>query len=660
MESSSRSLLFEGPQQVPHRNLHKYYLEVIAMFKGKSLFVTVFLFALMLSPLSQANATKGKTPAAPAAIAKIDVGLYQIEWHPLVDYAQIVLTISGPENFSSNEAFVGSEIPSLTYYDASKGSLLPDGLYTYELVVLPLLEDDVIKTLESLSDSPDREAVVQELKQAGLIPDSVVGQSGSFTLKDGVALVAVAAEGKVAEGQDTDDPSAAKHFIGVGGNNSIDGSLSVGFDSVAEEAFGFDTLRLKENNLRLDFQDTSNTARFPPNDWRIIINDSSNGGASHFTVEDRSAGNNVFRIFAGARNNALVVDSQGDLGLGTTTPAVDIDIKTGNTPTVRLQQDGTAGFTPQTWDMAGNETNWFLRDATNGSTLPIRVRPGADSNSLYIDTDNEIGLGTASPQAQLHVRHDDDTVGDAQFRVENTDGSDDTDNVVILNNGDVGIGTISPETRLHIFDGESGQSPNSTNGICLEDGGDQFIHFLSSGAANQFINFGDPGAANRGYIRYDHSTDKLHLRAASNTNNMVLTGTRVGIGLDNPSTIIEVAGGANCDGTSWNNVSSRESKKNIESLTERDLEGLFEVLDEVEIVQFQYNQESDDASRRVGMIAEDMPDPLASEDHKHLDLGRHVGFLMGVVKAMNEDRKEMAAEISQLRRDIENLSDSEK
>lgn len=181
------------------------------------------------------------------------------------------------------------------------------------------------------------------------------------------------------------------------GSGSIDGSLCVGNDCVSVEAFGFDTVRLKENNLRLDFQDTSATASFPPNDWRIIINDSANGGASHFSVEDRSAGNQVFRVFAGARNNALVVDSQGDLGLGTSTPAVDIDIKTGNTPTVRLQQDGTSGFTPQTWDMAGNETNFFIRDVTGGSLLPFRIRPGANTNSIFIDSDGDVGIGTASP-----------------------------------------------------------------------------------------------------------------------------------------------------------------------------------------------------------------------------------------------------------------------
>ena len=72
----------------------------------------------------------------------------------------------------------------------------------------------------------------------------------------------------------------------------------------------------------------------------------------------------------------------GCLGFGTSTPVADLHIKSGNTPTLRLEQDGSPGFTPQTWDVAGNEANYFIRDATNGSTLPFRIRPGAPTSAI--------------------------------------------------------------------------------------------------------------------------------------------------------------------------------------------------------------------------------------------------------------------------------------
>lgn len=46
----------------------------------------------------------------------------------------------------------------------------------------------------------------------------------------------------------------------------VDGSIRDGFDWFNGESFGFDPLRLEENNLRIRLQDTANSASFPPND----------------------------------------------------------------------------------------------------------------------------------------------------------------------------------------------------------------------------------------------------------------------------------------------------------------------------------------------------------------------------------------------------------
>jgi len=98
------------------------------------------------------------------------------------------------------------------------------------------------------------------------------------------------------------------------------------------------------------------------------------------------------------------VDDGGRIGNRTSTPSVEIHTIDGDTPTLRLQQDGSSGFAPQTWDVAGNETNFFIRDVTNGSTLPFRIRPTAPTRSIYVDVDGDVGMGTSSPEADgLHV-----------------------------------------------------------------------------------------------------------------------------------------------------------------------------------------------------------------------------------------------------------------
>ena len=184
----------------------------------------------------------------------------------------------------------------------------------------------------------------------------------------------------------------------------VGGSACIGQDCVNGESFGFDTIRIKENNLRIKAQDTSSSASFPTNDWQITFNDTSNGGANKFSIDDIDGGRTPFTIEAGAPSHSLYVDDGGRLGFGTATPVVDLHVKSGNTPTLRLEQDGTSGFTPQTWDVAGNEANFFVRDATNGSTLPFKIFPGAPTNALTIEASTgDIGVGTASPTAPLHV-----------------------------------------------------------------------------------------------------------------------------------------------------------------------------------------------------------------------------------------------------------------
>jgi hypothetical protein len=44
---------------------------------------------------------------------------------------------------------------------------------------------------------------------------------------------------------------------------------------------------------------------------------------------------------------------------------------------MRLEQDDSSGFGAQSWDMAGNEANFFICDVTNGNTLPFTIEPGS-------------------------------------------------------------------------------------------------------------------------------------------------------------------------------------------------------------------------------------------------------------------------------------------
>jgi hypothetical protein len=170
----------------------------------------------------------------------------------------------------------------------------------------------------------------------------------------------------------------------------------------------------------------------------------------------------------------LYVEEYGRIGFGTNSPGVELHIVDGNTPTVRLDQDGSEGWGTQVWDVAGNEANFFIRDNTNGGKLLFRIQPGAPSDSLTIDNRGNVGLGRWKAEANLHI-YDDDSAPTIRFDtstyVWNVTGSGtsfilkdgtadkipfqvaagaETDSLVISTDGNVGIGTQAPQAALHV------------------------------------------------------------------------------------------------------------------------------------------------------------------------------------------------------------------
>lgn len=230
----------------------------------------------------------------------------------------------------------------------------------------------------------------------GIQGPSIEPKSGSFHLSDGQFLQSDTASEPMSV---QDDGSRDQVF---NDDLIVTGDLCVGVDCASGESFGFDTIRLKTNNLRIGFEDTS-VSPHPANDWELTANDSTSGGANRFSIRDVTGASDPFTVAAGAPNNSLYVASTGRIGLRTAAPVLDLHIATGNTPAMRVEQTTAGGFTAQTWDIGANESNFFIRDVTGGSRLPFRIRPGAPMSSIDIAADGDVGIGTASPQAKLHV-----------------------------------------------------------------------------------------------------------------------------------------------------------------------------------------------------------------------------------------------------------------
>ncbi len=385
----------------------------------------------------------------------------------------------------------------------------------------------------------------------------------------------------------------------------VTGSECIGFDCVNGESFGFDTLRLKENNLRIHFNDTSNSASFPSNDWRIVINDTANGGANYFRIEDSSNNKNPFTVEAGAPSHSLYVEDSGQVGFGTSTPVTDLHVVSGNTPTLRLQQDGSSGFAAQTWDVASNEANFFIRDVTNGSALSFRIRPGAPQSSLDIASDGDIGVGTDSPDADLHV------VGST-----------------LISDSDYGAATYAP---LHV------KRSDGTTKLVLEEASTTNLARILA----ELTNNGDP------YINLENTAGTYIWMLGTNTDDFVITTWGNGA---NKQFRFAQNGDLTISG-SLNPSSDRNVKENIEEVS---VDSILNRIETLPLYKWNYIASEND-TKHFGAMAQDFYHNFQiGIDDKHISPNDAAFIAIAGVQALKKELDQKEKEIKRLNKVIAN------
>ena len=339
-------------------------------------------------------------------LASVTRGTRGIQFRPKVISSAMVLSVSKPDGTVFQQTFEGSATP---YFEIGGDSV--DGSYTYELRSIPGLNRE---SRGEIAEKKTRFGLQTRGSEEESREQKDNVQTGYFQVRGGRIVT-----GGDVEPTNTSPDSFTVQDVLHYDDVIITGSLAVGFDSVNGESFGYDTIRLKENNLRLHFMDTS-IGTFPTTDWRILINDTTSGGANYFSIQDSTAGWRPFTIEAGAPANSLYVEDYGRVGLGTSVPYVELHIADGDSPTVRLDQDGSSGWTAQRWDLCGNETNFFIRDVTNGSKLCFRIQPNTPSNTLCMRSTGRVGIGTWSPESSLEIE---DTGENVILILDRTDGA---------------------------------------------------------------------------------------------------------------------------------------------------------------------------------------------------------------------------------------------
>jgi len=611
------------------------------------------------------------TPTARAAapLATVSVSPLGLEWQPSGDYEKFTLTVSGPGGVTlRREIQSGAALAFEPFGD--DGKPLPDGTYSYELTATPRLDPGTRQALAAAHRAGD-EAAIAKMQAAGKLPRGPLAQSGFFTIHNGALLSPDAKEERPAAPRPTKAlTTLVLKDVVTPDNAIIQGSLCAGLDCVNNESFGLDTLRLKEANTRIKFDDTSTGTGFPNHDWQLTANDSASGGANKFSIEDITASTVPVTVTGSAPTNSIFVDSTGRVGFRTSTPVLDLHVNTSNTPALRLEQNNSGGFTAQTWDIAGNEANFFVRDVTGGSKLPFRIRPGAPTSSIDISASGNVGIGTASPSQKLDVEcttpsdscalvRNSSATGFSGFSLADQSGTVSfffgTDNansntrinsinnfpIVILTNsterlridsaGKVGIGTASPANKLHVVCSGAGETcAKIENSSATGFSGFEFTNAAGATIAN---------------ISHDNSGGAFRLNAISNVPIVILTNSVERVRFPAPGgNFITAANGAFLSaGGAWTNASSRTLKQDIHGL---DAKAALDTLKNLDPVEFAYK--ADPSEHHLGFIAEDVPALVAENNRKGLSSMDIVAVLTKVVQEQQKTIEKLSARLTEL------------
>ena len=338
-----------------------------------------------------------------------------------------------------------------------------------------------------------------------------------------------------------------------------DGAVTLCFDGngkLATTSTGVDVTGV----LAVNSGTTDTAATFTSSDTAVAVNfvasDNSMQIATSSTdgiIKNNGAGS--FRFFNNG-SEAARINSSGLVGIGLTSPSSPLTIKSSATHSgggLRIIQDSGTNLVASLFGGVNSGTRFGRLELSETSGDAINVRISADPGlSSYINAGN-IGIGTTSPQGNLHVEgaagasgggiiyvtdadngstasdalhisksgdtafvYNRESSGDLQLGAGNTAG-----HVVIKSSGNVGIGTSSPSALLH-----------------LQSTGDTIARVTSADGNTALLDLGDVSDPDGGRIFYDSgsnlgftttSTERMRIDSSGN---LAIGNTSAGAKLD--------------------------------------------------------------------------------------------------------------------------------
>lgn len=363
-------------------------------------------------------------------------------------------------------------------------------------------------------------------------------------------------------------------------------------------------------------------------------------------------------------NTYLATDS-GNVGIGTNTPLeklhVNGNIRGNRAGAIRISTGyGYVDVGPRNTSychITTDRTRFYFNKEIRVNTGLIgsydenlQLRTSGSTRMTILNSNGNVGIGTASPGQKLDVNGDirtdrylmikswEGTYGTGYGRLwyDGAGGSgnatgflsigDDTGNnrlVVQRTSGNVGIGTASPGAKLDV----QGQIIINSTVRDAWGGWNDAIKFTNNNHAAIYFPSGG--------LLFGFHRPNRRFYWADTTNNRYVMNLRGNGNLWIRGTLTQ--------------GSSRKLKKEISYLSKEDCVKILKKLNNTKVITYRLKDEDSDAKTHMGVIAEEAPEEMVSKDKKSIVISDCLGFLMAAVKAQQEEISILKEEINRLK-----------
>jgi len=365
--------------------------------------------------------------------------------------------------------------------------------------------------------------------------------------------------------------------------------------------------------------------------------------------------NNQFKILkkltASTYHTDFLVDTNGNVGIGTTSPTYELEVYSA-LPEIFADSSSATGNSWLYFGQQGTRKGWIGYRNAQGVTIS-----GDGTNDHWVmDANGNVGIGSTSPSYLLGME---DQAGQGGFYDASTNAfttgpsfswlKQDREELSIEETLNI-LASTTIETFKFIAEIEEvGDGADTHIGIILDEAHDA----LSTHKNGDITGYNPMRTASVAFKGVQILTNIFNIQNAPTTTSSLIIDSNgnFGIATDTPTNILTIGQGmGNPIADGWSVYSSEQYKTDITYLEEEEYEDILKEIKDMNLAKYRYKKDkesgfvessTEESKLNLGVIAEEVPEQVLSEDKMSVSLYDYASFALAGVKAVKSELDEL-------------------